>query len=123
MAGRSVLIIEDNAKVRTSIHELITSWGCHCIAGESAAKAIKQIDNATIDIILVDYRLHDGLTGWDAIKDVRRALGQEIPAIIITGDTSAERIKEASQTDAILMHKPVVIDELRQNMRSLINSR
>lgn len=122
MAGKSILIIEDNAKVRTSIHELVTSWDCQCISTDSAVEAINQLNNdAAIDIMLVDYRLRDGLTGWNAIIDIRKYLEQEIPAIIITGDTSAERIKEASETDAILMYKPIVIDELKKNMMALLN--
>lgn len=120
LSGKTVLIIDDDAKVRISLQELISSWNCNCISSESAAKALPQIKETTVDIMLVDYRLSGNLTGLDAIEEIRRSLAKKVPAIIITGDTSAEKIKEISATDAILMYKPVSVDQLKSEIASLL---
>jgi len=119
-SGKTVLVIDDDAKVRNSMQELISSWQCTCIASESAADALSEISRTPVDIMLVDYRLSNNLTGLDAIKEIRQSLGEKIPAIIITGDTAAEKIKQISESDIHLMHKPISVDELKSKMTSLL---
>lgn len=124
-ANKSVLVIDDNFSARATTQALVTGWGCHCISADSAAEALSQLQNnehknRPIDIMLVDYRLRDNLTGWDAIQEVRQFLETKVPAIIITGDTAPERIKEANNADAHLMHKPVSIEKLKQLMNQAL---
>ena len=105
-----------------SMHTLMKSWGCDSIISESAAEALDKINDKNIDIMLVDYRLREGLTGRHAIDSVRAKLGFKVPAIIITGDTAAERIKEAQAVDAMLMHKPASTRQLQRMMNSLLSN-
>lgn len=119
--NKSILIIDDDVRVRASMQTLMKSWDCQCIVSESAAQAVEAIQGIHIDIMLVDYRLRDGLTGRNAIDDVRHAIGHKVPAIIITGDTAAERIKEAQAVDAMLMHKPASTRQLQRMMNSLLS--
>ena len=83
---------------------------------------LEKIRNTPIDIVLADYRLRDNATGWSAIKQVREFLGIKLPAIIITGDTSADRIREASQADAHIMYKPIAPAQLKSTMTSLLKT-
>lgn len=119
-SGKTVLVIDDDAKVRVSMQELISSWNCTCVISDSAADALSQINDNSIDIMLVDYRLGNNLTGLDAVKEIRQHLSAQIPAVIITGDTAAEKIKEILEADAKLMHKPVSVDHLKSEMISLL---
>jgi CheY-like chemotaxis protein len=69
--------------------------------------------------LLSDYRLRHELTGAQAIADVRQALlarghTAKLPAIIVTGDTAPERIRDAQRTDALLLHKPVSAPALQK---------
>jgi len=120
LSGKTMLVIDDDAKVRISMQELIRSWNCNCLSSESAAEALPQIKETAIDIMLVDYRLSNNLTGLEAIEEIRQYLAKKVPAIIITGDTSAEKIKEISAADAHLMHKPVSVDRLKNEIASLL---
>lgn len=119
-SGKTVLVIDDDDKVRGTMQELISSWNCTCIGSESASDALSQISSVSIDIMLVDYRLSDSLTGLDAIKEIRESLDREVPAIIITGDTAAEKIKEISDAGAPLIHKPVSVDRLKSEITTLL---
>ena len=119
--GHRVVVIDDDERVRVSMHSLMENWGCHCISGESSDDVIKQLKNTEIDLLLVDYRLREGKTGRDAIEAIRTHTGNHIPAIIITGDTASNRISEAQSSDALLLHKPASTSQLRRIMASMLS--
>jgi len=119
--GQNVIVIDDDERVRISMHSLMESWGCMCISGESADDVIAQTSNNSFDLLLVDYRLREGKTGRDAIDTVRKHLSKHVPAIIITGDTASDRITEAQQSDALLLHKPASTSQLRRIMASMLS--
>ena len=114
-----VLIVDDEIEIRDSLAELLKSWHCRVIGAASANEAIASLvhgDPPYIrpDVILADYRLRDGETGNDVIDKIASLFGQQtIPAIIITGDTAPERIKEANASGYRILHKPVSANELR----------
>jgi two-component system, sensor histidine kinase len=45
-----------------------------------------------------------------------------MPAILITGDTGADRIREASASGCLLLHKPVPNGKLRAAIANLTRS-
>jgi CheY-like chemotaxis protein len=55
-------------------------------------------------MIVADYRLGSGI---DAIAAVQPLLARPAPAIIVTGDTSPERIREVQASGYPLLHKPL----------------
>jgi len=119
--GYNVIVVDDDERVRVSMHSLMESWGCKCISGESSDDVINQMQGDKVDLLLVDYRLREGKTGRDAIKAIRTVLGKHVPAIIITGDTASNRISEAQSSDALLLHKPASTCQLRRIMASMLN--
>jgi len=119
--GYNVIVVDDDERVRVSMHSLMESWGCKCISGESSDDVINQMQGDKVDLLLVDYRLREGKTGRDAIKAIRTVLGKHVPAIIITGDTASNRISEAQSSDALLLHKPASTSQLRRIMASMLN--
>ncbi len=108
--GMCVLVVDDEEAVRESLTELLRSWHCEVIASASGAEAVRMIENVSVrpDIILADYRLRGNETGIDVIQRVNSLYsGSEIPAIIITGDTAPDRIKEVENSGYKILNKPV----------------
>lgn len=70
--------------------------------------------NCRPDIIITDYRLSEERTGAQAIALVRLELGEQMPALIVTGDTSPQRLREASASGVPLLHKPANPDDVRR---------
>ena len=70
--------------------------------------------------MIVDYRLREEKTGREAIELLRNKLDTNLPAIIITGDTAADRLRDAQASDALLLHKPVSSSELQRTMANLL---
>jgi CheY-like chemotaxis protein len=75
-----------------------------------------------LDMLIVDYRLPSRMTGIDAVAHLRKSLGSELPALMITGDTAPQRLREAQDSGLPLLHKPVQPARLRSAMRQLIKT-
>ena len=109
-----VLVIDDDAVVRNAMQQLLQSWGCSCNTADSIEEALAIASVARPDILISDYRLRGQSTGAQAIAALRAVLGPNIPALMITGDTAPERLREALASGIELLHKPVKPEQLHQ---------
>ena len=117
MAGLKVLAIDDDEAVRMGMQSLLQSWGCECLTAESGADAMQSLQRMTPELIITDFRLRHEETGKQAL---RSTLGLMVPAIIMTGDTSPQRLRDAQSTSALLLHKPVSTGQLRDAITLLL---
>lgn len=118
LRGMHVLVIDDEVAVRRAVRALLENWGCHASLAASRAEALDAVSGGGVpDAIIADYRLSGGKTGVDVIESVRRAVGTAVPALIVTGDTDPQRIREAQSSGHTLMHKPVQPGKLRAYLR------
>jgi CheY-like chemotaxis protein len=85
----------------------LRDWGCECEAAESIEEALALVQLNVPDVIVSDYRLREQRTGVEAIAAVRKLIGSDIPALLITGDTAPTRLREAQASGIPLLHKPV----------------
>jgi len=120
LVGLKVLAIDDDETVRMGMQSLLQSWGCLCITAESGAQALEYLDDITPDLIITDFRLRHEETGKQALQALRAYMGTPVPAIIMTGDTSPQRLRDAQSTSALLLHKPVSTGQLRTAIVHLI---
>ena len=111
LSGKPVVI----AMAYTSCKDICPLIVANMVAIEKAAKAEWRIDG-----IVADNRLGPGLTGVEASMEIRRRAGRAIPTLILTGDTSAERIAEIRSCGFELLHKPVSDHELRSEIATMI---
>lgn len=120
--GKLVVAIDDDPLVLEGMHGLFRSWGCRVVTGASADAALAGLakHDQTPDLIVTDYRLPDGTTGIDAIAQLRSAFGSPIPAFLISGDVSPERLHEARANGYHLQHKPVDPMQLRAMFNQLL---
>jgi CheY-like chemotaxis protein len=113
VAGRTIMIVDDDPLQVEALSGLLGQWGCEVMAASNVAGARHALDGGeNPDAILADYRLRMDETGAEAVSVVRRATGREIPGIIITGDTEPARLMQAAGTGMKLLAKPVDADEL-----------
>jgi CheY-like chemotaxis protein len=117
-----VIVIDDDALVLEGMRGILQSWGCEVqttVSGDAALAALAQIGGSP-DLIISDSHLADGMTGLEAIASLRAATGTPIPAFVITGDTTPERLREASAGGFYLLHKPVSPAALRATLNHLL---
>ncbi|GAB3366393.1 MULTISPECIES: ATP-binding response regulator [Giesbergeria] len=117
----TVLVIDDEPAIRQAMTDVLARWGCMVWTAASAQEAVALLQQQAHapDMVLADYRLQAGHTGSEAIAAVRQALRLPIPAAILTGDTAPERLREASASGFLLLHKPVQPAKLRAVLHSL----
>jgi two-component system, sensor histidine kinase len=113
----TVLVIDDEAAVREAMRVLLEGWGYRVAIAASFDEALAMLEHAP-DAIIADYRLRKEQTGVEAVYEIRRRFGSDIPALIVTGDTAAERFGEISASDFALLHKPVLAGKLRAFLRN-----
>ena len=75
------------------------------------------------DLILCDYRLPGKESGIDVIQRIRGEYNEEIPAILITGDTAPERLQEAHDSGLVVLSKPVANSKLRATIGNVTKRR
>jgi len=120
--GQTVLIIDDENDILDGMMHVLSTHGCVPISALSAVEAIDKLTSKDIvpSIIVADYRLQNGQTGDVAIGMVREEFNSDIPAIIVTGDTSSDRLIEATNSGFRLLHKPVQPVELIGELSNIL---
>ena len=122
LQGRRVLVLDDEISVREAMQQLLERWGCEVITTGSPeeAEACLDADARLPDLLIVDYRLRHHASGIETIGRLRERAGAPIPALVITGDTAPDRLREAQVSGYPLLHKPVMPASLRAAMRRLM---
>lgn len=116
-----VLVIDDDESVRTGMRQLLTAWGCECDVADSIEEALVLARLRTPGVVISDYRLRDQRTGAEAIAALRAECGQTLPALLITGDTAPQRLREARATGVPLLHKPVLPAQLHHGLQCVLH--
>ena len=117
LAGRTIVIVEDEPAVRQGLEVLLAAWGATTVSLDSAAATSAWAASADPAVppalVIADYRLEDGATGVAAIAAVRRRFGNAVPAVVVTGSTMTGHEKDALEHDFHLLIKPVLPNKLR----------
>ena len=118
LAGRLIVVIEDEPAVRAGLEVLLQGWGATIVSFDSVAESAHWAQGVDLmrvrpDLLIVDYRLEEGRTGVEAIQALRERFGASVPAILVTGSTMTGHDKEAQLHDFHLLIKPVLPNKLR----------
>jgi signal transduction histidine kinase len=112
---RHIIVVEDEQAVMEGLQVLLKGWGATVSAFDSVGQvqAWAASTDAKPDLLIVDYRLPEQLTGIDAIRALRARFGPELPAIMVTGSTMTGHEEEARDFNFHVLIKPVVPTKLR----------
>lgn len=125
LCGTRILIIDDERIVREALSQVLRSWGVEVILAGSGLEALNKLGrhakDAELDAIICDYRLGSDENGIDAIRLLREAVGdKDLAAMILTGDTAPDLVKEFKQTEFPVLHKPLNPNELFGHLSILL---
>ncbi len=117
---RCILLVEDDAAVRNATELLLRVEGYTVRPAGSLGEALECIaGGASIDLVITDYHLGAGETGTEVIARVRARLGEALPAVLITGDTSSA-VRALESPRLRLARKPIQADELLELLATLL---
>jgi PAS domain S-box-containing protein len=118
-----IVLVEDDPAVRNATRLLLTVEGYSVTAVSSLAEARQTANEGRqIDLLITDYHLRDGETGLTVIAAMRQALGLELKALLITGDTSSVVRKISHDANLRIISKPVNADEMLGLLETLLSS-
>jgi two-component system chemotaxis response regulator CheY len=123
----SILVVDDDALVRSVLVEYLMSFGFKSILeAKNVPQAVKYIQNPKykIDLILSDWEM-PGAKGIELLKAVRKSPHRKkVPFIMVTSQESLERFKitQAAQWRVNdYMIKPFTSDVLRDRIWKIMS--
>jgi DNA-binding response OmpR family regulator len=100
-----VLVVDDQANVRTMISIVLRINGFDIVEAESAAAAVKLFGESGFDLAIVDIFLQ-GASGSDLIATLRGRV-PNLPVIAISGMTPLDFLSEMPElSDVVCLQKP-----------------
>jgi signal transduction histidine kinase len=119
--ARTLLFIDDEENIRESMCMLLREWDYEVLVASNINEACMLAANhpEPIHAVLSDLRLRNGEDGLQAINAIRHVLGYQIPAVLVTGDTSPDQVKRVHDSGHRVLFKPVLPKELFSMLRQL----
>ncbi|BAL23922.1 HAMP domain-containing sensor histidine kinase [Azoarcus sp. KH32C] len=116
-----IAVVEDNAEVALALTHALTSAGHEVIAAASRKELWPRLDGRAPDVVISDYRLAGSETGFDVITSLRTAFGNDLPALLITGDTDPSVIGRMAAERIRVQHKPLDFEALLSRIADLVD--
>ena len=120
-AVRRVVVVEDDRAVANSIKFSLESRGMAVTIYGSAEEVLANAELPAADFYISDLRL-PGLNGLELLGELQRRSGKPIHAVILTGDTSPERVELARSSRWPLLFKPVDLSDLLSAIESQVSA-
>ncbi|MBY4722690.1 MULTISPECIES: ATP-binding protein [Burkholderia] len=123
-AAHLVVVIDDESAIRAGMSMLLERWGYQVVTAASVDDAIACLASYEVrpTLLICDLHLHGDQNGIAAIARIRDEYNAAIPAMLITGDTTARRPGRLKHGGFVLLHKPVPSDKLRAAMARLLHA-
>lgn len=114
LQGLTILILDDDVNIREGMEALLQLYGCSTFSAGTLDEVFEKLNESAQepDLIMADYELGQEATGDKMVETLREELGKQIPAVLITGDTSIEPEKNATRGGLPVLHKPIKPEEM-----------
>jgi signal transduction histidine kinase/CheY-like chemotaxis protein len=122
LEGTLVAVVDDDPAAIDAMTELFSIWGAEVVGGRDARNLMEALGRVARypDLVVADLRLGDGASGVIAVRALRDELGFAVPALIVSGDTSAAAERAARSAGLTLLPKPVVANVLEAVATALV---
>ena len=114
---RSVLVIEDDSRIRRIVQLTLQREGLRVIEAESGEAGLQKLEEQDFDVVLLDLML-PGQDGFEVCRAIRRT--SNVPVIMVTARSDSHDVVaglEAGADDYV--SKPFVPKELSARIRAL----
>lgn len=118
----TILVIDDEPAILAASKSILASLGAGTLLANGLSEAKEAIAEQASppDVIVCDYRLPGEFNGVEIVEKLRHQCGIDIPACIITGDTSPERLRVVSASGLPVLYKPLSATQLEARLLTLL---
>ncbi len=119
-----ILIVDDEAEIRTSLEEILREEGYGVASAGTAAEGIAMLQDAPYDVVLLDIWLPDR-DGLDVLGDVHALAAEARPeVVIISGHGTIETAVKATKLGAYdFLEKPLSLDRTLIVVKNAVEAR
>lgn len=126
LRGLKVLVIDNVELLLVSMSKTLNAWDCQVSSARNLAEALDCARQEWPDVLVTDFHLGDrepdGLELVKALREQALRLGHpHLPALLMTGDVSAQLETQAREAGVQVLHKPVRPKVLRESVLRLIS--
>lgn len=122
LAGKTVAVVEDDANIAEAYRQALSPRGAQVVVLpeqlSEMAQALAEING--LDFIISDFRLTH-TTGDVVIQLLRETFNRDIPALIVTADTSPAHISYFRELNVPVLHKPISFQRVIDAMEHLLD--
>lgn len=119
--GVRIAMVDDNPMVLHALACSLEDAGHTVVAAASGGELLGRLGAVAPEITVCDHRLAGGETGFDVIESVRAVFGDDVPAVIITGDTDPKLMRNMARRGIVILHKPIELAELEQRIEDAVS--
>jgi signal transduction histidine kinase/CheY-like chemotaxis protein len=122
LSSALVLVIDDEVAVQEGMAAVLRKWGCDVLTAGSGEEMQARLAGLRRlpDLIISDYRLRGKENGIQVVEMLRGEFNVDIPALLVTGDTAPDRLRDAEASGLPILHKPVNPARLRTLIANLL---
>lgn len=125
LAGRRVLLVDEDASVQKAAHDLLERYGCTVETAPDGAQAMFMVRNSGYDVVISDIRLPD-MAGYDLMLRLREIWKTEpLPLILMTGfgyDPGHSIVKARQAGLQAVLYKPFRVDQLLSTVEQIVTA-
>jgi CheY-like chemotaxis protein len=120
--GESVLVVDDVAEQREIATAILTDLGYTVTTVDSGENAIAYLQEADVDILLLDMAMEPGLNGLETYRSILEFKpGQR--AVIVSGFSDSELIRRTLELGAhCYVKKPYAIESISKTIRDALDA-
>ena len=124
--GKHILLVEDNELNREIAQEILREYGFLVDSAENGAVAVEKVSTAapgSYDLVLMDVQMPimDGYTATRKIRALDDPARAKLPILAMTANAFDENRRNALESGMNgFLSKPIVIDDLVQELRKIL---
>lgn len=111
LKGTRVLIVDDDKDVRLGTRLVLESYGLVVSDAAGTTDAITALQTYNPEIVLCDLRLPNSDSGFNTIETLRK-FQPALPIIIVSGESSPQKMQQADTSGVVFIKKPVRASQL-----------
>lgn len=119
--GETILLIDDQPEQNDTMGKLLNSLGYKTFSASSGEEGIQFIKSQSVDLVLLDMMMGDGLNGSETYEQILQIHPQQ-KAIIISGYSKDEDVLKAKALGVThFLEKPVTLPKISRAINQLLS--